>query len=244
MEKHLQKHTNILIPDDLDAYEKNYIKKSDFITRFTKLMSLINNYFNPEEECKLIELGCRDGILGKFLKANNKNNIILYGIDIDKSFIGKAESNGYKCKICDLNFEQIPYDDNSFDCVIAFEIIEHIPFYHNILSETARILRDKGYLFLTTPNIAHLRNRFKLLLGKDIHRVYTKNQKDIHFRMFSIESINKLISLHNFDCIFANILTSSKSNRLKTIKKIFPNTRDIIFVVGQNNEKNSLSPIR
>lgn len=46
----------------------------------------------------------------------------------------------------------LPFDDASFDCVITFQVIEHIRRDAQFVAEIGRVLRPGGLLVLTTPN--------------------------------------------------------------------------------------------
>ncbi len=53
----------------------------------------------------------------------------------------------------------------SYDLVIALEIIEHLYDTDFFLAEIKRVLKPKGNLILSTPNLASLNNRLRLLFG-------------------------------------------------------------------------------
>jgi SAM-dependent methyltransferase len=56
--------------------------------------------------------------------------------------------------------------DNFIDLALCTEVIEHLPNSPKpLLADMYRILKPGGYLIITTPNIAHLKNRIKGLLG-------------------------------------------------------------------------------
>jgi SAM-dependent methyltransferase len=69
----------------------------------------------------------------------------------------------------DIDENELPMADESFDAVILNNVIEHM--YHplHLLSESRRILRKNGILVITTPNQANLKNRMKLMLGGSIY---------------------------------------------------------------------------
>ncbi len=46
---------------------------------------------------------------------------------------------------------RLSFEDESLDYVLAFEVLEHIPFYTEALSESHRVLRPGGALVLTAP---------------------------------------------------------------------------------------------
>ncbi len=50
--------------------------------------------------------------------------------------------------------EWLPFADASFDLVVAFEVIEHLAGWRELLSEARRILRPPGVLLVSTPNKA------------------------------------------------------------------------------------------
>lgn len=46
---------------------------------------------------------------------------------------------------------QLPFRDESFDCVLVTEVLEHVPDPVKALGECRRVLKANGKLFLTTP---------------------------------------------------------------------------------------------
>jgi len=50
--------------------------------------------------------------------------------------------------------ESLPFADASFDLVVAFEVIEHLERWPQMLTEARRVLRDNGALLVSTPNKA------------------------------------------------------------------------------------------
>ena len=71
----------------------------------------------------------------------------------------------FKLKEYGFNVEKDiwPFEDNSFDLVIACEIVEHLAMDPMALFAGAnRVLKPGGYLFVSTPNAASIQNFLKL----------------------------------------------------------------------------------
>ena len=64
----------------------------------------------------------------------------------------------------DLN-NPIPVPDNSFDIIIASEVIEHLENPRATFREFYRLLRSDGALIVTTPNQESVRSLAALLMG-------------------------------------------------------------------------------
>jgi SAM-dependent methyltransferase len=75
----------------------------------------------------------------------------------------------------------LPYPDRTFDCVIASEILEHVPADNAMLDELIRVLKVGGKLAVTVPR--WLPERLCWLLSDDYHsndgghiRIYRANR--------------------------------------------------------------------
>ena len=69
-----------------------------------------------------------------------------------------------ECKKADFS-QSLPYEDNSFDFVIAVEVMEHLNDHETFFSECHRILKPEGKLIISTPNILSLKSRVRFLLS-------------------------------------------------------------------------------
>lgn len=55
--------------------------------------------------------------------------------------------DGVRCE----DLSQLTYEDESFDLILSFDVLEHVPDYHSALREMARVLKPGGRLLMTAP---------------------------------------------------------------------------------------------
>lgn len=105
--------------------------------------------------------------LGCGLKPRNPYDATnLHGIDI-RSFDTDLIPSNFEYKSANLSIEPIPYEDDYFDSVSAFDFLEHIPrqlvlqngvtvnAFINIMNEIFRVLKPNGKFFALTPVYPH-----------------------------------------------------------------------------------------
>jgi len=71
----------------------------------------------------------------------------------------------------------LPFKKNSFDTVVSWEVIEHIPKdkEEDMFKEIFRVLKPKGIFYLSTPNKSFISNIFDPAWWLIGHRHYSKN---------------------------------------------------------------------
>lgn len=147
------------------------------------------------------------------------------------------ESHEYTYPIFNLESDPYPFPDNSFDIVLCCEIIEHLVMNpSHMLAEIHRILKPGGYLLLTTPNIASLKNAMLLLRGKNIQHHYSGyGIYGRHNREFTAKELSDLLKLHHFDVQITvdDAYPSPKWIEMLTQLQSFRGYRDNLFALCQ-----------
>lgn len=54
------------------------------------------------------------------------------------------------------NATQLPFADQTFDTVVSFQVLEHVPEPQRMMGEISRVLRAGGHLLLSTPQMWHV----------------------------------------------------------------------------------------
>ena len=88
--------------------------------------------------------------------------------DINNNFKAKEIDNSIEFLLCDLD-KIFPFKDETFDYVVAVEVIEHLENPWNFLREINRVLKKGGKLCLTTPNIHSIHQRIFFLFSKPFY---------------------------------------------------------------------------
>lgn len=116
-------------------------------------------------------------------------------------------AEGYEYQHIDYNIDMSKMEsiqDKQFDCVIAFDVLEHIPDHMRAIQETHRILKKGGYCFFTVPQQDGLDHTIEDLettdpkererkFGQFDHwRIYGADFKDmIASKGFEVQAISK-----------------------------------------------------
>jgi 2-polyprenyl-3-methyl-5-hydroxy-6-metoxy-1,4-benzoquinol methylase len=86
--------------------------------------------------------------------------VVAGDIDIDK-FNREIVSADVKLLKLDLNSELLPIGDESIDIAVSVEGIEHLQAQWNLVRNLSRVLRPRGYVIVTTPNILNFQSRVR-----------------------------------------------------------------------------------
>lgn len=98
----------------------------------------------------LLELGCGEG-RGVELLAPIADSYI--GIDKIKSVIDNLKNKYPDFQFMNGVFPPFPFEDNSFDTIVTFQVIEHVKDDEGFIKEIYRVLKPGGKALITTPNI-------------------------------------------------------------------------------------------
>ena len=123
---------------------------------------------------RVLDLGCRSGALTRhFLDGNS-----VVGLDVDAAALEKARALGIEPVQANVE-EPLPFEDASFDAVVAGELFEHLRFPDALVAEIERVLRPGGVLVGSVPNAFRLQSRLRFLRGRP------PEDDPTHLRMFS-----------------------------------------------------------
>lgn len=119
---------------------------------------------------KVIDIGCGEGFVINCLEIPN-----ITGVDISRNALRIAKEKNPGCNLCSGSIYDISFKENSFDLVIATEVLEHLEKPELALKEIRRITQN--YCLLSVPNEPYfcamnfLRGKNLTRFGNDIEHV-------------------------------------------------------------------------
>jgi ubiquinone/menaquinone biosynthesis C-methylase UbiE len=156
---------------------------------------------------KILDLGCGSGVTIEMLKPFAE----IIGIDISSESVKHVKSLGFKAVKADA--QKIPFSKNSFDLVLAMDIIEHTKNDRKTMSEIHRVLKPNGFCILTVPAFNFFWSNADII-GRHYRRYSKKMIKNLT-KNFTIRKI----TFWNFS-LFLPILIIRKFNKVfKRYKK-------------------------
>ena len=161
----------------------------------------------------VLELGCGEGRGIDIILKESKS---FTAIDKIKDVIEKLSLKYRDNVFISSNFPPLSdIEDNSFDTVISFQVIEHIQDDTQYISEIERILRPGGVALITTPNIKMTLTRnpwhVREYTSKELNRLCRKyfsqvdvlgisgNSKVIEYYNQNLESVKRFKRLDIFN---------------------------------------------
>jgi SAM-dependent methyltransferase len=106
-------------------------------------------------------------------------NASLTFVDISPRMVELAQGRGLDARVGDV--QELPFEDGSFDTVVAAWMLYHVPDLDRALAEIARVLVPGGALLAVTVGEGHLAE-LRDLLGYDIgiRETFTRENGEEH----------------------------------------------------------------
>ena len=128
---------------------------------------------------RILDLGCGYGAYSLALLKEGRSCV---GCDVNLQYLKKAAASGLPAVAAE---GQLPFSDKSFDTVLLFEVIEHVPPIEAILKEAFRVARKN--VLVTVPNAQDL----ELLKGNDVTYAHMLSSDHVHF--FDPDGLSQLL---------------------------------------------------
>jgi len=166
---------------------------------------------NGDVNANILEIGCGAGRLTNYLTLKGCNTI---GFDIDRNAIIEGRIRYPDTTMFLASGTTIHFQNSSFEIVISFDVLEHMPDVDAHLSEVRRVLKRGGYYLFQTPN--KLTNLpFEIIKNKSL-----THHKSYHCSLQTLWTLKRLLKAHKFKCQFVKIPVMNEFMERK-IEKVF-----------------------
>lgn len=132
---------NVPVPDHI-AHDDHWW----FSTRTRAINTLLHSALPRTTGLEILAVGCGAGNMIHHLSRYGK----VRGIEVDPRPVREARQRGYNVDLHDAT-QPYPFDDNTFDLVTAFDVIEHVDDDMAILRDAHRTLKPGGHIAITVP---------------------------------------------------------------------------------------------
>ncbi len=196
------------------------------LPRLARTLTLVPR---PRSSGRILELGCYMQITPFLKRWRGYSDVrgayygALGGTDRKTASV-RGERFEVSVDLFDAERDRYPYDDGSFETVLACELIEHLlrdPMH--LLLECHRILEEGGRLIVTTPNIASLSSVARVLHGygnpqifSAYHRPQPGGPEEIpHVREYTAFELRTAVEAAGFEIeeLFTESIAGLEMNR-------------------------------
>jgi len=180
-----------------DRLAKNYDRQdSDSGAKHIRTIQKIKEYINKNDI--VFDYGCATGTIAIDIADNVKK---IHGIDISSKMIQAAEKKAENRKIYNVEFAHTSiYDDNykpeSFDVVIAFNILHLLEDYEKVIRRISELLKPGGIFISSSACLA----QEKAIIGKFLSFL-SKIKLVPHVKLFNIKELENSIVEGNFQIV-------------------------------------------
>lgn len=140
---------------------------------------------------KILDIGCNCGDLIKMYKTTED----VVGIDISEKSLKIGKEN-VDAEFVKADAARLPFQDNSFDCVIVSESLYYLDHPEHCVKEAFQKLKPGGKLIILFSN--QLYNR----LGRMFGPILGVAIKDAHERLFYPSEVLKMVKDEPFEKIY------------------------------------------
>ena len=125
----------------------------------------------------------------------------IHGIDRNPADVAKAvralrempDALSREVSVTSADITQMPFADETFDCVICSEVLEHIPEHEAALKELVRVLKPRGTLVVSVPR--YFSERICWLISP----AYASDEGG-HIRIYKKKDLRRMLAGQGMKC--------------------------------------------
>lgn len=203
--------------------------------------------YEIKENSKILELGCGNGLMWdeKYEELPKDVHLILSDFSSGMcDLVREKQKNHQNVEVKQIDIQNIPYEDNSFDIVIANHMLYHVEDVEKAIEEVYRILKPRGIFYASTLGVngfqKYLNQKFREFNKKmDFFNIENwsftlKNGKDVlkkKFNKIDMYEYEDSIEINDENILVEWVLTSTvlqgiKKEKLEGLSTCFAKDKD------------------
>ena len=157
---------------------------------------------------KILDIACGVGYGSKMFLEHNAKSVIGCDLSNESLDYAKEHFSGKNIEFYKKDIRSLDFPDETFDCIVSFETLEHVKEQEIVLRELNRVLKKGGMLIISTPN-------------KDVRSSDEENTNAFHEKELSVNEFKDLISTNfpKFE-LYSQRLTQNISSLKKLMRKL------------------------
>ena len=167
----------------------DYLRERDRYLRTFRLRSKVIDRYKPASG-RVLDVGCAAGF---FLKVMEEKGWETTGVDISAPMAAFARQE-LNLNVFSGTLEQQQFEEQSFDVITLWDVIEHLDDARAVLASARRLLKHDGILVLETQNVESMFARF---MGRRWHHY----KYEEHLWHFSPKTLSSLLALEQFEVV-------------------------------------------
>ncbi len=195
--------------------------------------------FNPfvfaeiPNSVRVLDVGCAIGILGKRLRE--EKGCVVVGIEADIGMAEEARKNLDEVIVADLD-AQIPHNLGTFDVIVCADVLEHLKNPLTVLRGLTPHLSPSGFVLVSVPNIAFVKTRFDLVLGRFDYNPQRGIMDETHLRFFTMKTLREFLQKTDLEIDFIRgyNVVPKRFFFLKILGRLLPTVFAIQFLAKAN----------
>jgi 2-polyprenyl-3-methyl-5-hydroxy-6-metoxy-1,4-benzoquinol methylase len=168
---------------------------------YSYIAPFVINVLNKYNNLRIMELGCGNGY---FCNALAEKGHKVLGVDISESGIQIGRTSFPKVQFINSDIYGLlddgQIDPESFDVIIAIEVIEHLQYPKDLIGIARKYLRNGGLLIIPTPYHGYLKN-----VAISLFNMWDKHFNVFwemgHLKFFSVSTLRAIVKQGNFNNI-------------------------------------------
>ncbi len=168
-----------------------------------------------------MDVGCSSGNFG--LALNKLKKCDVDGIDYNPADVKLASKRLRNVWVADIENDELNkiVGNRKYDAIIMADVIEHLANPVPALKKIKKLLKPKGFLAFSVPNMSHISVRLNLLKG-DFPRTETGLLDKTHLHFYDVHELERVLkeagyALERYDSTVVNLPRKMIRDRLDAL---------------------------